>query len=239
MIVKEQFYVGYRDVDTSLKIKNSAILNIFEDIAGIHASLAGESLKTSDTTWVLTGYKVNIIKRPEFEDRLNVHTWSTGVKNITASREFEIRNQNDEVLITGLSTWAHINLKTKRLEKVTQELIDGYTSEPEKTNYGITKLPKLVEPEDYLYDKQYTINWNWIDINKHMNNIYYMELATMVLPEEERNADSFSSFEIMYKKEIKFQDDVKCFVAKDEEGFIVTIKNKDLSEVHAIIKLYF
>ena len=33
MVVKEQFYVGYRDVDTLLKIKNSAILNIFEDIA--------------------------------------------------------------------------------------------------------------------------------------------------------------------------------------------------------------
>lgn len=237
MVVKEQFYVGYRDVDTSLKIKNTAILNIFEDIAGIHATIAGESLKTSDTTWVLTGYKVNILKRPEFEDRLNVYTWSTGVKNITASREFEIRNQKDELLITGLSTWAHINLKTKKLEKVTQELIDGYTSEPERTNYGITKLPKLVEPENYVYDTSYTINYDWIDINKHMNNIYYMELATMVLPEEVRDTTDFSSFEIMYKKEIKYKDTVKCFVAKDEEGYTVTIKSEDLSEVHAIIKL--
>ena len=33
MIVEDKFYVGYRDVDTNLKIKNSAILNFFEDIA--------------------------------------------------------------------------------------------------------------------------------------------------------------------------------------------------------------
>ena len=44
MIIKDDFYIGYRDVDTNLKIKNSAILNLFEDIAGMHANIAGENL---------------------------------------------------------------------------------------------------------------------------------------------------------------------------------------------------
>lgn len=65
MIFKDRFYIGYRDIDTNLKIKNSAILNIFEDIAGMHAAEAGEGLKDSNTTWLLTGYKVNILKQPE------------------------------------------------------------------------------------------------------------------------------------------------------------------------------
>ena len=62
MIVEDNFYVGYRDVDTNLKIKNSAILNFFEDIAGIHAAKAGEGATKTGTTWLLIGYKVKIYK---------------------------------------------------------------------------------------------------------------------------------------------------------------------------------
>ena len=89
MIVTEKFYIGYRDVDANLEITNTAILNIFEDIAGIHASQAGEGYsRQTKITWVLTGYQVKIIKRPEYGQRVKVHTWSTELKNITASRAF-------------------------------------------------------------------------------------------------------------------------------------------------------
>ena len=36
-----------------------------------------------------------------------------------------------------------------------------------------------------------------------MNNIYYLELADMILPKEVRKSNNFSNFEIMYKKEIQ------------------------------------
>ena len=46
MIFSEKFYIGYRDIDSNLKIKNSAILNFFEDISGMHATQAGEGLRS-------------------------------------------------------------------------------------------------------------------------------------------------------------------------------------------------
>lgn len=237
MIYKDKFYIGYRDIDTNLKIKNSAILNIFEDIAGMHAIEAGEGLKKSDTTWLLTGYKVKILKKPEYGERLDVFTWGTEIKNITASREFEIRSQTGELLITGLSNWVHINLKTRKIEKVSQELIEAYRLEPSKTNFNELKLKKLSEPENYLYDKTYKIDWNWIDANNHMNNIYYLEVAEMTLPDEIRKNNNYTGFEVMYKKEVKYGDTIRCLYAENEDSYIVAIKNEDLSDLHAIIKL--
>lgn len=238
MIVEEKFYIGYRDVDTHLKIKNSAILNLFEDIAGIHATKVGEGLKTSNTTWLLSAYKVNIIKRPEYGDNIKVLTWGTEIKNITASREFEIRNEKGELLITAISNWVHINLNSRKLEKVTLELIDKYKLEKTKTNFNELRLKRIDEPENYLYEKKYHVDWNWIDANLHMNNVYYLEVAEMTLPNNIREKNNYKGFEIMYKKEIKHDDIIRCLYLETEETYIVTIKSEDLSKLHAVVKLY-
>lgn len=160
------------------------------------------------------------------------------VKNITASREFEIKSEDGELLITGISNWVHINLKSKKIEKVTDQLIDAYQLEPEKTNFNERKLKKLKEPETYLNCIDYKIDLNWIDVNNHMNNIYYLELADMILPEEIRKSNNCSNFEIMYKKEIKYGDIIKCYYAEPENAsYVVTLKNAETVELCAIIKL--
>ena len=239
MIVEDKFYVGYRDVDTNLKIKNSAILNFFEDIAGIHAAKAGEGATKTGTTWLLIGYKVKIYKRPMHGEKVHVITWGTEIKGITAAREFEIRNiETDELLITGLSNWAHINLKEKKLERVSDELAAAYEQEKDKTNFNETRLKKLTEPTEFKYEKEQYIDWNWIDANDHMNNIFYMDLADIVLPDEISKNNEFNYFEIMYKKEIKYKDTVKCLYSEDDDCCTITIKSKDTDELHSIIKLY-
>ena len=72
-----------------------------------------------------------------------------------------------------------------------------------------------------------------------MNNIYYLELADMILPEEVRKSNNYSNFEIMYKKEIKYGDIIKCYYAEPENAsYVVTLKNAKTGEICAIIKLY-
>lgn len=238
MIVTDKFYIGYRDVDANFKIKNSAILHIFEDIAGIHANIAGESLKKGDTTWLLTGYKVKILKRPEYGEKVTVHTWGTEIKSITASREFEVRDEDDNLLIIGLSNWVHINIKTKKIEKVSDLIANSYEIEPNRTNFNETKLDKLKSPEEFDYEKEYYIDWNWIDANNHMNNIFYLDLADIVIPDEKSKANDFSSFEIMYKKEIKYKDKVRCLYKEQGNESTIVIKSTDTDEIHSVIKLY-
>lgn len=238
LIVNEKFYIGYRDIDTNLKIKNSAILNLFEDIAGMHASQVGEGLKESETTWLLTGYKVKIFKRPEYGDRVSVYTWGTEIKSITASREFEVRSESGELLIIGLSNWVHINMKTKKIEKVSEITERAYQIEPEHTNFGEYKLKKLKEPNEFISEKDYIIDWNWIDANNHLNNIFYMDLVDITLPDEIGKANNFTSFEIMYKKEIKYKDKVKCLYSEADGVSTVVIKNIENDEIHSIVKLY-
>lgn len=76
-----------------------------------------------------------------------------------------------------------------------------------------------------------------IDINKHLHNTYYLDIAKEVLPEEIAFVKEYNDFEIMYKKEVKLGDTVKVLYSKADEHTFVTIKNYDEAIIHAVIKL--
>lgn len=237
MVVSQKFYVGYRDVDCNLKIKNNAILDLFQEMAGIHASMCGQGTGQIDTAWVLTGYKVNILKRPMYRETVEVITWAREIKGITSCREFEIKSSEGESLVTAVSNWAHVNIADKKLVKIDEEVAIAYGLEPDKTNFNESKLKRISELDNYEYIKEYGVDWDWIDCNHHMNNTYYTVVAEMTLPEDIKIKNEYSGLEIMYKKEIRYKDKIKCLYKETEDAYVVVIKNEDLSELHAIVKL--
>lgn len=236
MVVKHDFFVGFRDVDINSKMKNSSILNVFQDIAGIHSIEIGRKFKGLDSTWILVGYKVNILRRPKYGDTITAYTWATEIKNIMAVREFEIRDKDNNLMVTAISNWAHMS--NNKLSKVTEECVNAYEMEQGKTNYNESKLKKIQEPENYLFEKEYVADWDWIDVNHHMNNIYYLDIADMVMPDDMKN-NMCNSFEVSYKKEVRYNEKMKCFFSEVDDSKIIVIKNEDLSAVNTVIKLNF
>lgn len=235
MIVSNLFFVGHRYTDKTHIIKNSSILTMFEDIAGLHSNAAGEDYYTSPSRWLLTSYKLKISRKPKYGDEINISTWSVDIKNITATREFEVRDHKGELIICGLSNWAHYNIEDKKLEKVSEDLIKAYESEPQKTNFENNRIKKLTEPSEYIYQADCDINPHWIDVNNHLNNAHYLDLASKFLYGRVNTEENIDEIEIMYKHEILPGAKIKCMFAETKENYTVVYKNADASMLHAII----
>lgn len=78
-----------------------------------------------------------------------------------------------------------------------------------------------------------------MDFNGHMHNLYYLDLAYEVLPNEVYAKRPFDNFRIDYKKEIKYKDTVKCKYAFVNNKNIITIcKAEEEEVVHSIIELW-
>ncbi len=233
MFVEEKYFIGYQYVDSELKLKNSSILCMLEDMAGLHGILAGESIKTSPTTWLLSAYRVVIKKRPEYGDRVTLRTWSRDIRGFTACREFEMLDAAGEVVVTAISEWAHINRAEGKLEKCTPELAEAYCHEHDYSNFdGALRIKRLKTPESFDSETEFTVGRNWIDANHHMNNVYYLDLAEMSLSEELRSND----FSIFYRREIKCGETVLCRTVKTEEGYFLSVLGLD-GTLHAQIML--
>ncbi len=237
-IFEHDFDFNIRDIDKNTELTNKAILGFFEDIGGYQSDIAGYGLKDIEKTklsWVLLHWKIKVLKRMKYGDEIHVKTWSRGAIRACCYRDFEIFNSKGELCVIATSRWALIHLE-KGLMRLTNELVEKYQTE-DKCVFESFTFDKLKEPENSLLTFKYTIQRRDIDINNHMHNLCYLDLAYEALPKEVYENSSFDNVEIMYKSGAFFGDNLKCFYAQENDEHFVTIKSDDEKTLHAIIKM--
>lgn len=152
-------------------------------------------------------------------------------------RDFEVYDENDNLLIIATSKWILIDTKKQGLSKIEESFYEKYLPE-NKSVFNIIELPKLKEPQISEETYAYCVKRSDIDVNGHMHNVNYLSLAYEALPENIYGNNQFNNFEILYKKEIKLGDKIKCYYSFEDNFHIISVKSNDSNTLHAIIKLY-
>lgn len=237
-VYSKEEIVKYLDVDRTNKLSNQAIINYMQDVAVCHADSVGDGLNNkpeTHTAWLLLNWKVKVFDRPKCEDKLKISTWPRKMEKCYSWREFEIYN-GEKLVAIATSKWVYVNSETEKIIRVPPELKAKY-GENNRPVFKEEVIDKLKEPEGLELAYEETIGRTKIDTNNHLNNLYYLDYAIESLPEEVYQNNTFNNIEIMYKKEIKYKDKIKCLYKCENNEHIVVIKSEDLSTLHAIIKL--
>ncbi len=203
----ENFKMGLTDIEKDNKIKNIAILKMLENIGSYHSDIAGygtNDIPIKKLSWILLDWKLKVIKRPTYGETLGIHTWARVANKFFTYRDFEIYDGNKNLCAIATSKWTLINIEEGKMSKITEDVINSYKPE-EKEVFEKEKLEKLQEPKEFINNITYTVKRKDIDINKHMHNLYYLDLAYEALPEDVYNTNIFDNVRIMYKKEIKLR----------------------------------
>ena len=239
MIFVDKVKTGLKDVGKDCLIKNESILEILENIGGEHSNLARYGILDIERTklsWILLDWKVKVIKRPVYAEQLEVKTWGRCFKKAYTYRDFEIHNSKGELCVIATSKWAMINIETRKIVRMGDEIREAYLPEDHSV-FDEEALPKPEVPIEFSNEFQYTVSRKDIDINGHMHNTNYLNLAYEVLPEDVYNARPYDSFRITYKHEIKLGDTVVCKYSQINNKHVVVIMNEEESIVNAIIEL--
>lgn len=240
MIIEHEYDIKLSEIGKTNKVTNKAILGCFEDIGGIHSNIAGNGIldiPKTHLTWVLLDWKVKIIRRPQYTEKMRIKTWSRDSVKCYAYRDFEIYDSEGKLIGMATSRWVLVNIETGKLVKVEEDLLGRYQPELEKTVFEDETFEKLKEPEQYLSETEYKVKRADIDVNNHMHNLNYIELAVEALPEDIYQKEEFNNVRITYKKEIKLGETVKCKYAYLNGIHIVALKSEDDKVLHAIIEL--
>lgn len=179
MFYEFESYIREKDVSIKDNLRPSAILDYFQDAAGIHADILKigyEDIIKDDLLWVILYSEFNVIKRlPIFGEKIKIQTWPKIKGKLEFHREFQILDMNDNLLVTGVSIFCLINQASRRLERASKVEYSG-------TYHEISNYPEKIDRKlvynygDILKEYNYKVLLTDCDHNLHLNNAKYLDI---------------------------------------------------------------
>lgn len=200
MYVKN-YKIDYDDIKSNYASTELGIMKILQEMAIFHSDYLGYDLdwfKDNMKGWVLSNWDINIYRFPKWKEELTVTTWVSKLRGIISNRMFEIKN-NDERLVLASSKWAFTDLLQRKPVKPPQEFEQKYIPcdyIPYVVDY------KMPSPEEFTFTKEspYVTNRLDVDTNLHINNISYLKWI-LPLVDKIHYEQGFKRIKITYKKE--------------------------------------
>ena len=213
MFYEEKMKASVEDFGRDARLTERSILKFLENIGAYHSDLVGYGaldIPKTGISWILLEWKVQILRYPTYGEHIWVKTWSRGVATpFTTYRDYEIHAESGEKLVVASAKWTAVNVREKKIAKLTGEMLDRYGSE-EAHVFEEKEILRQKEPTSYEAEKTFTAFRLEIDLIGHVHNLCYLDFALDILPEEVYETRDFHDIRVTYRKEIKADETITC-----------------------------
>lgn len=177
--------VRYSEVGRDEKLTLGSIVNYFQDCSTFQSEDIGlglEHLKAKNRGWLLSSWQIVVNRYPMLGEEIHIGTWAYDFNGFSGSRNFVIKDKDDNYLAYANSLWIHMDLERQRPTKVTEDMLKGYVMEPKiEMNYA----PRKIEiPLESQVKDSFLVRRYHIDTNNHVNNGQYIQMAKEYIPED-------------------------------------------------------
>jgi acyl-ACP thioesterase len=212
------FKIRSYEIDHTGRIRLITIQRYFQEIAWEHATLLGVSYKdfiSKHLIWVLHGIHIEMIRYPTWEEQITIKTWPSGIYKLFALRDFEILDQNGELLCLATGSWMILNAETKR--PVPPKKIIGHISIQEKRVLP-DNIYSISELESIDYKEEFQVRIHDLDINKHVNNVSYFKWCLEAVPIQFWNEMNLKEMKIHFRSEAFYGDRIDSYIGVKSEA---------------------
>lgn len=184
--------------------RNSAIVDFLQDCSIFHLDshpVMSPFFREENCVMFLVSRQIDIIRRPSYGEKILVRTWTYELKRMYGYRNTIIYDEKGQPLVKSIASGAFMDNNSQRPRKVPQELVDRVKLYPKLDVEYLPRKISLPDSEPEVYPPLHIMKC-YIDMNHHVNNARYIDIADEYLPE---GAD-ISRMRIEYKKPLKRTD---------------------------------
>ncbi len=230
MIFKAEFIPTVEDLGKEGRVSEKAVMRYLENTAAYHSDSVGFGITDIEETgfsWFLTEWRIDFIKPMFYGEKITVETWGRGLVNPrSCARDFRAFNQAGELCAAASSLWSAMELSTMTVERISDDILSPYKCE-DISVFDEPKLKRLREPKSFVSQTSVKIRRSDIDLNGHVNNIRYVDLAAEALPETVFGSLECSRIRVSYRREIKVNEDIICRYSADNNTHTVSVYGAD------------
>lgn len=225
--LKKEYQIRSYECDVNGHLRLITLMNILQDMADAHAEKLGLGMDfcmQNGFAWFGSNYHIKIMRLPKAHELIQLKTWPSGKTKIGAVRDFEVFDQNHNLIIAATSLWILIDFAKKRPLAI-DRVITNYTPLDEHALApDFAKLPLVENPEKTCC---FAVRYDDVDFNKHVNNAVYLLWASECCSPQFRQDHIPAEIEISYKKECKLGDHVNVLVSHNNDTTNYTVQTKE------------
>lgn len=184
---RETFTIRASEVSPEGRATLPSICYLLQEVAGNNAlelNFDISQLKEKNLTWILHRLHLKMDTFPKWRDAITIETWPTGGNRLRAYRDFRIINNYGDEIGRCLSYWLMLDLDTRRPVRIPNEVL---AMAPDQSEHVLAVKQDRLNPSLVSADNSimFDVRRSDLDMNRHVNNVKYIEWALAVLKEPE------------------------------------------------------
>ena len=180
-IFERELLLGSEHVDCFRRLRTSTLFELLQTLSIRHTEELGMGRgKTLDKglLWVIARQYVLIARMPEYDERITLRSWPGATMRVLFPRYYEILSQSGETLVRGSAVWSLMDAKERTAAFPDEHGVEIAGVDTGRELPYLTKLRTLDTPNHF----DFTVPYSYVDLNGHMNNTRYFDLAEDRLP---------------------------------------------------------
>jgi len=201
-----RYDIEAQDIDFRRRLSLSSLTNYVLITAGRNADENGFGLlelQSDNYTWVLSRLVIDMDRIPDESDTLSIDTWIENIGTAFTSRNFRLFDGTGKVIGHAASSWAVIDMKTRR--SVQLDTLPGMHRFVVNESTPIGEPGRIANVAGEVANS-FQVKYSDIDINSHANSLNYVQWLSDCFSLDYYRDHHIRRFEINFMKEIMFGD---------------------------------
>ncbi len=176
-----QLRLRNKDVNLHRKLRTSVLFELMQEASIRHTEELGmgrEMTLDRGLLWMVTLQRAEISRMPEYDECITLESWPGETMHLLFPRYYRVLDEKGETLLSASALWALVDQEARRMIFPDRY---GITIPGAVTGHEIA-LPSPPRKAEGGAVTDFTVPFSYVDLNGHMNNTRYFDLAEDLIP---------------------------------------------------------
>lgn len=219
-VYQQELLLRSKDVDMYRRLRTSTLFLLLQEASIRHTEQLGmgrEKTLDKGLLWILLQQRAEIVRMPEYDETIVLKSWPGKTMHLLFPRYYSMETAAGEPLLKASALWGLVDARTRKMifpEKY-GIVIDGVATGEE------IALPSAPAKLSCTEERRFIVPYSYVDINGHMNNTCYFDLAEDSVPAAAAGR-ALRSVVIEYANEARFGQEMNVRWGQSGDDWYVT-----------------
>ena len=209
-----------KDVNLHRRLRTATLFELMQEASIRHTEELGmgrEMTLDRGLLWMVTLQRAEIARMPEYDEIIRLESWPGETMHLLFPRYYRVLDEGGNTLVSASALWALVDQDTRRMI-----FPDRYGVHVEGcvTGHEI-ELPSPPRRADGGTVGSFTVPYSYLDLNGHMNNTRYFDLAEDRIDAAAAGRE-LREIQVEYSSEARLGDCLSVAVEQDGDRYYVS-----------------